>query len=79
MALTVYSSVVAQSLNLDPVEVKKDWLSGILPRIKVLPADIWALNRHKKRVAPTVLQDNAIAIPSFTFALVNLGIEKLKR
>ena len=34
MALTVYSGVVAQSLNLNPAEVKKDWVSGILPGIQ---------------------------------------------
>jgi hypothetical protein len=49
MALTVYSGAVAQSLNLDPVEVKKDWLTGILPGIKVLPAGIWAINRAQER------------------------------
>ena len=49
MALTVYSGVVAQSLNLDPVEVKKDWLSGVLPGIKILPAGIWAINRAQER------------------------------
>jgi len=49
MALTVYSGVVAQSLNLDPAEVKKDWVSGILPGIKIVPAGIWALNRAQER------------------------------
>ena len=49
MALTVYSGVVAESKHLDPVEVKKDWLSGILPGIKVVPAGIWAINRAQER------------------------------
>jgi intracellular sulfur oxidation DsrE/DsrF family protein len=49
MALTVYSGVVAQSMNLDPVEVKKDWVSGILPGIKVVPAGIWAVNRAQEK------------------------------
>lgn len=48
MALTVYSGVVAQSLNLDPVEVKKDWVSGILPGVKIVPAGIWAINRAQE-------------------------------
>ena len=48
MALTVYSGVVAQQLNLDAAEVKKDWLSGILPGIKVVPAGIWALDRAQE-------------------------------
>ena len=49
MALTVYSGVVAASMHLDPAEVKKDWLSGILPGIKVVPAGIWALNRAQEK------------------------------
>lgn len=49
MALTVYSGVVAQTLNLDPVEVKKDWVSGLLPNIKVVPAGIWAINRAQEQ------------------------------
>ena len=49
MALTVYGGVVAQSLNLDPVEVKKDWVSGLLPGIKVVPAGIWAINRAQEK------------------------------
>jgi len=48
MALTVYSGVVAQSLNLDPKEVKKDWVSGLLPGVQVVPAGIWAINRAQE-------------------------------
>jgi intracellular sulfur oxidation DsrE/DsrF family protein len=48
MALTVYSGVVAQSLNLDPREVKKDWVSGLLPGIQAVPAGIWAINRAQE-------------------------------
>ncbi|HEY0731299.1 MAG TPA: twin-arginine translocation signal domain-containing protein [Chitinophagaceae bacterium] len=49
MALTVYSGVVAQSLKLDPAEVKKDWVSGLLPGVQVVPAGIWAINRAQER------------------------------
>ena len=49
MALTVYSGVVAQSLKLDPVEVKKDWVNGLLPGVQVVPAGIWAINRAQER------------------------------
>jgi len=48
MALTVYSGVVAQSLNLDPKKVKEDWVSGLLPGIQVVPAGIWAINRAQE-------------------------------
>jgi len=49
MALTVYSGAVADAMKLDPNEVKKDWLSGILPGVEVMPAGIWALNRAQER------------------------------
>ena len=49
MALTVYSGAVAEANNLDATEVKKDWLSGILPGIRVVPAGIWAINRAQER------------------------------
>ena len=49
MALTVYSGVVAEKMNLDPAEVKKDWVSGILPGVQVMPAGIWAINRAQER------------------------------
>jgi intracellular sulfur oxidation DsrE/DsrF family protein len=48
MALTVYSGVVAESLKQDPAEVKKDWVSGLLPDIQVVPAGIWAVNRAQE-------------------------------
>jgi intracellular sulfur oxidation DsrE/DsrF family protein len=49
MALTVYSGAVAEKMNLDPAEVKKDWVSGILPGVKIVPAGIWALNRAQEK------------------------------
>lgn len=48
MALTVYSGVVAQKLGLDAAEVKKDWVSGLLPGVKIMPAGIWAINRAQE-------------------------------
>lgn len=49
MALIVYSGVVAQSMNLDAEEVRKDWVSGVLPGVQVMPAGIWAINRAQER------------------------------
>lgn len=49
MALTVYSGVVAQKLNLDPKAVKEDWVKGLLPGIQVVPAGIWAVERAQER------------------------------
>jgi intracellular sulfur oxidation DsrE/DsrF family protein len=49
MALTVYSAAVAEKMGLDPAEVKKDWVSGVLPGVQVMPAGIWALNRAQEK------------------------------
>ncbi|MBK7433896.1 MAG: twin-arginine translocation signal domain-containing protein [Chitinophagaceae bacterium] len=48
MALNVNSFVVAQSLKMKPEEVKKDWLAGLLPGIKVMPSGLWALGRAQE-------------------------------
>ena len=49
MAIVVYSAAVAQAMNLDAEEVRKDWLSGVLPGVQVMPAGIWALNRAQEK------------------------------
>jgi intracellular sulfur oxidation DsrE/DsrF family protein len=48
-ALTVYSAVTADILKQDAAEIKKDWVSGILPGIQVVPAGVWALSRAQER------------------------------
>lgn len=47
MALTVYSAALAQ--NMDPAEVKKDFVSGLLPNIQVVPSGVWALGRAQEK------------------------------
>ena len=49
MAVTVYSAAIADAMKLDAEEVKKDWLSGILPGVEVMPAGIWAINRAQEK------------------------------
>jgi len=48
VALTVYTTVIGQRMNMDPAEVKKDWLSGLLPGIQPVPSGIWALGRAQE-------------------------------
>jgi intracellular sulfur oxidation DsrE/DsrF family protein len=48
VALTVYSSVLGGNMNLDPQEVKKEWLSGILPGVQVVPSGVWAVGRAQE-------------------------------
>ncbi|HEX6333526.1 MAG TPA: twin-arginine translocation signal domain-containing protein [Flavisolibacter sp.] len=48
VALTVYSTAVAQGMNLDAAEVRADWMKGLLPGIKVVPSGVWALGRAQE-------------------------------
>lgn len=48
MALTVLSTVVAGTMKMDGKEVYKDWVSGILPGIQVVPSGVWALGRAQE-------------------------------
>jgi intracellular sulfur oxidation DsrE/DsrF family protein len=48
LALKVYSGFLAQNMGLDPEQVNKDWLSGVLPGIQVVPSGVWALSRAQK-------------------------------
>jgi len=48
MAMTVNSAVMAQNMNLDAAEVKKEWLSGLLPNIQVVPSGVWAVGRAQE-------------------------------
>ncbi len=45
MAITVYSATIAESMKLNPEEVKKDWMSGLLPGIQLVPSGVWAVGR----------------------------------
>lgn len=48
VALTVYSAAVAEKMNLNAAEVKKDWLANLLPNIEVVPSGVWALGRAQE-------------------------------
>lgn len=47
-AMTVYSAAMAGGMNADPAEVKKDWLSGLLPGIQPVPSGVWAVGRAQE-------------------------------
>lgn len=49
LALAVYSGIVATQMGLDPVTVGKEWVSGVLPGVQIVPAGIWALERAQLR------------------------------
>jgi intracellular sulfur oxidation DsrE/DsrF family protein len=47
-AMTVFSAAVAEGMKLDAAEVKKDWLSGLLPGIMPVPSGVWAVGRAQE-------------------------------
>jgi intracellular sulfur oxidation DsrE/DsrF family protein len=49
MALSVYSAAIAGGMNLDPAEVRKDWVSGLLKGITVVPSGVWAIGRAQQK------------------------------
>ncbi len=48
MALTVYSKMAGEKMNMDAAEIKKDWVSGILPGIQIVPSGVLAINRAQE-------------------------------
>ena len=48
-ALTVYSAAAAMQMGLKGEDVKKDWTSGLLPGIQVVPSGVWALGRAQEK------------------------------
>lgn len=48
VAMTVYSSALAQKTKMDAVEIRKDWMTGLLPGIQVVPSGVWAIGRAQE-------------------------------
>lgn len=49
MAMTVYSSVIAQKTGGEAATIRKEFVAGILPGIQLVPSGVWALNRAQER------------------------------
>lgn len=49
MALTVYSGIVGKNMNMNPEDVKKEWVAGLLPDMQLVPSGVWAVNRVQER------------------------------
>jgi intracellular sulfur oxidation DsrE/DsrF family protein len=47
-AMTVFSAVAAQMMKQDAAEVRKDFVSGLLPDIQPVPSGVWALGRAQE-------------------------------
>jgi hypothetical protein len=48
MALTVYSQIMSGQMKTNAEETKKDWVSGILPGIQIVPSGVLAINRAQE-------------------------------
>lgn len=48
VAMTVYSAVVGMNTNTDAAEIKKDWMSGLLPGVMPVPSGVWAVGRAQE-------------------------------
>jgi len=48
-AMTVYSAVIADTMKMTPEDVKKDFMSGLLPGITPVPSGVWALGRAQEK------------------------------
>lgn len=48
MALTVYSKMIGPGMNMSGEEVKKEWISGLLPGVQVVPSGVWAIGRAQE-------------------------------
>lgn len=49
MALTVNSMRMAGKMNMNPDDIKKEWVAGLLPDIQIVPSGVWAVNRVQER------------------------------
>ena len=47
-AINVNTAIVAQKMSMQHEEVKKDWMSGLLPGMQVVPSGVWALGRAQE-------------------------------
>ncbi|MBL7846130.1 MAG: hypothetical protein JNL40_01585 [Cyclobacteriaceae bacterium] len=48
-AMTKLSAVLGANASVDPAEVKKELMAGVLPGIQVVPSGVWALGRAQER------------------------------
>jgi intracellular sulfur oxidation DsrE/DsrF family protein len=48
MAMTVHSAVIGMQLKKDGAEIKKEWMTGLLPGIQPVPSGVWAVGRAQE-------------------------------
>jgi intracellular sulfur oxidation DsrE/DsrF family protein len=48
VAMQVYSTMVAQKMNLKAEDVRKDWVAGLLPGVILVPSGVFAVARAQE-------------------------------
>ncbi|HYC39788.1 MAG TPA: twin-arginine translocation signal domain-containing protein [Chitinophagaceae bacterium] len=48
VAMTVYSTVLAEKMGMKPEEVLTEWKAGLLPGIVPVPSGVWAIGRAQE-------------------------------
>ncbi len=48
VAMTVHSAIMAQTMNMKPEDVKKEWMAALLPGIQPVPSGVWAVGRAQE-------------------------------
>jgi intracellular sulfur oxidation DsrE/DsrF family protein len=49
VALTVLSSLTAQSAGVTPEVAKQEWTAGLIPGMYIVPSGVWAVNRAQEK------------------------------
>jgi len=47
-AITILSATIADAMKIDAGEVRKEWITGLLPGIMVVPSGVWAVGRAQE-------------------------------
>jgi intracellular sulfur oxidation DsrE/DsrF family protein len=47
-AMTVYTAALAEGMKADAAALKKEWASGLLPGVQIVPSGVWAIGRAQE-------------------------------
>ena len=47
-AMTVYSAVVADKMQMKPQDVLKEWTDNVIPGVEIVPSGVWAIGRAQE-------------------------------
>lgn len=47
-AMTVYSAIIADKMQMNPQDVMKEWTENVIPGIQIVPSGVWAIGRAQE-------------------------------